>query len=139
MLFVRGLSAPVLLRHLPRLCRYGSLVIHATLPRLSLKKPAPPDATELQLMMRPAGVQTPRTSSRKRLKGSSCKSGCGTSQFRACCPFPTLRPDLTTGFCTWTPRSPDWTYQTAMHYINRFYLTRSISKNDRHVSRKVVP
>ncbi|GLC39991.1 hypothetical protein PLESTM_000977900 [Pleodorina starrii] len=32
-----------------------------------------------------------------------------------------------------TLKLPDWVYETAMNYINRFFLTRSISKNDRHL------
>ncbi|GIL58630.1 hypothetical protein Vafri_13641, partial [Volvox africanus] len=32
-----------------------------------------------------------------------------------------------------TLKLPDWVYETAMCYIIRFFLTRSISKNDRHL------
>ncbi|PNH04706.1 Cyclin-M-1 [Tetrabaena socialis] len=32
-----------------------------------------------------------------------------------------------------TLKLPDWVYETSMNYINRFFLTRSISKNDRHL------
>ncbi|EFJ41581.1 cyclin [Volvox carteri f. nagariensis] len=32
-----------------------------------------------------------------------------------------------------TLKLPDWVYETSMNYINRFFLTRSIGKNDRHL------